>query len=153
MDNKKLISHSHISICNISIFLSTQSFFTNAPLTETKVLDLFSDLIRTSLYVCRFAAPSLTISCISNLFMKASAAEVVWATYRQLRPREFSSHTLTGCTISDVTWSGKSDSRNDSCAQGSHRTADGYTYNQRKDWKTADGCTTWRCSTVQRNRA
>ena len=23
---------------------------------------------------------------------------------------------------------------------------DGYTYNQRKDRKTADGCTTWRCS-------
>ena len=40
--------------------------------------------------------------------------------YRQLRPRESSSHTLTGYPISDVTWSGRSDSRNDSCAQGSN---------------------------------
>ena len=39
--------------------------------------------------------------------------------YRQLRPRESSSHTLTEYPISDVTWSGRSDSPNDNCAQGS----------------------------------
>ena len=32
------------------------------------------------------------------------------AAYRQLSQRESSSQTLTGCPISDVTWSGRSDS-------------------------------------------
>ena len=102
--------------------------------------------------------------------------------YQQLRPTESSSHTLTGCPISDLTWSGRSDSRNDSWAQGSRLTAEYMhlmwcyvmnltlvrllfrphpemskndriidsivmaAFNKFLDRKTADGCTTCRCS-------